>query len=135
MTQCISIKKQTGDYLIESLIGMVLMAIVGMGLVQVSSRASVAQKDMRYQEIAVNQMRALLIQNKMGAVDICANAQSISLPNGESVAVQTQGCNETTTATIGGTPIATIPKPISLRVDSALLGGKIDVGGTWQVVQ
>lgn len=126
-----SIKNQRGDFLLESLIGMVLMAIIGMGIVHISSKANVAQHDMRMQEIVTNQMRAFLIKNKMGAVDICTTAPTIQLPNDETLTTQVQGCDSTTSADIGGITVTNIPRPISLSVDSAKVGGKIVVGGTW----
>ncbi|TBU95898.1 type IV pilus modification PilV family protein [Phytopseudomonas dryadis] len=55
--------RQRGDILLESLIGMLLMAIVGLGLVYAASRVAVSQKDMNQQSIIVSQMRELL-QNK-----------------------------------------------------------------------
>ena len=140
MKQSKSIKAQTGDFLIESLIGMVLMAIIGMGIVEVSSRAAVAQHDMRIQEIVVNKLRALLIQNKMGAVNICTTTPTITLPNNANVVLVAQGCgaNSTTTASIGGKTVTGIPKPISLKATITTGDGdnqevtEIVVGGTWE---
>lgn len=137
-----SIKQQTGDFLIESLIGMVLMAIIGMGIVHVSSKAAVAQHDMRLQEIVVNHLRALLIKNRMGTVDICAGVPNLVLPDNQSVAIAAQGCDGggTTTATIRGATIANVPKPISLSVTLRLAGQAQDqgteivVGGTWETL-
>jgi len=128
--------KQRGDFLIESLIGMVLMAIIGMGVVLVTSKMSVAQKDMRMQEIAVNQMRALLLKNGTNGIDICAITPTVKLPGVPDADIETEviGCGESTTATIRGIPISNIPKPLFIAVtpknDSDVLGGKIIVGGS-----
>lgn len=75
-----SLKRQKGDFLLESLIGLVLISIVGMGEVYVSAKALVAERHMRVQEIAVGQMRAALMANKMGSIDLCADGMNITLP-------------------------------------------------------
>ncbi|WP_187409791.1 hypothetical protein [Saccharophagus sp. K07] len=130
----ISINRQRGDFLIESLIGLVLMAIIGMGVVFVTSKMSVAQKDMRLQEIAVNQMRALLLNNGTGGIDICATPPSVKLPGVDDSAIQTKvfGCDASglTTAVIGGITISDIRKPLYISVTSDVLGGEVIVGGS-----
>lgn len=134
MNQCKFFKftAQQGDILIESMIGMVLMAIISVGMIHVSSKAAVAQKDMRVQEIVVNQLRAALIRNKMGTWDICTSVPDIQLPNNQTLAVEVQGCNGgTTTATVAGIAIAGVPTPIALSVNDPSVGGRIVVGGTW----
>ncbi len=40
-----NLRLQKGDFLLESLIGMVLMAIIGLGVVFVTSRVTSSQKD------------------------------------------------------------------------------------------
>jgi type II secretory pathway pseudopilin PulG len=127
---------QRGDFLIESLIGLVLMAIIGMGVVFVTSKMSVAQKDMRLQEIAVNQMRALLLNNGTGGINICSVPPQVKLPGipDADIDVDVIGCNETVTASIGGVAIADVPKPlfisVSLLNNNEALGGEIIVGGS-----
>lgn len=122
--------KQRGDFLIESLIGLLLMAIIGMGVVFVTSRISVSQKDMRMQEIAVNQMRAWLLKNGTGPIDICVDTPPIELPGEDSdVTVEVIGCGDTTVATINGVNIP-VPKPLFISVTSDALGGEVIVGGS-----
>lgn len=123
--------KQRGDFLIESLIGMVLMAIIGMGVVFVTSKMSVAQKDMRLQEIAVNQMRALLLNNGTGGINICALTPQVKLPGvlEDDIDVEVIGCG-VTTAEIAGVTIADVPMPLFISVKSDALGGEIIVGGS-----
>lgn len=130
-------RRQRGDFLIESLIGLVLMAIIGMGVVFVTSKMSIAQKDMRMQEIAVNQMRALLLNNGSGGIDICAITPQVKLPGVDDgdIEVKVIGCDApTTTAEIGGVTIADVPKPlfisVSMKNDNTALGGEIIVGGS-----
>jgi Tfp pilus assembly protein PilX len=121
-TSAKSLRTQRGDFLIESLIGMVLMAIIGMGVVFVTSKMSTVQKDMRVQEIAVNQMRALLLNNGTGGINICNVAPSVKIPGVADSDVKTEviGCNATVTATIttatGDVNIANVPKPLFISV-------------------
>ena len=72
------LKTQRGDFLLESLIGLVLMAILGMGTVYVTSQVSHSHRDMQMQEIAVRQLRAALIMNGTGSIDICATTPTVS---------------------------------------------------------
>lgn len=92
-------RHQRGDFLLESLVGMVLMAIISMGVVFVTSKASVAQRDMQVQEIAVNQMRTLL----QAGNNLCAANQTISLPGSGAVNISTQGCDGTNPKTLTAT--------------------------------
>lgn len=125
---------QRGDFLIESLIGLVLAAIIGLGVIHVTSRVSISQKDMRMQEIAINQMRAALIRNGMGALDLCADGLEIILPNEEEVEVELHGCDDTATATIFGKDVPGIRKPIFVSAKAESFD-QIMVGGTWEMVQ
>lgn len=114
---------------------MVLMAIVSMGVVYVTSKASVSQKDMQVQEIAIAQLRDRL----QSGVDLCAANQSINLPGGTTAPITIQGCDGTVPATltaeIGGVSIEGVPSPV---VMSASLGAedcescRVVVGGKWQ---
>lgn len=55
-------RRQRGDILMESLIGVVLMSIIGLGVTYATSRVLVSQRDMNVQNLAVAQMRNLLQQ-------------------------------------------------------------------------
>lgn len=130
-------RKQRGDFLLEALIGMVLMAVVSMGVVYATSKASVSQRDMQVQEIAIAQLRTRL----QSGIDLCAANQSIDLPGGATAAIDTQGCDGASpaslTAEIRGKSITGVPSPV---VMSASLGAldceecKVVVGGKWQTV-
>lgn len=128
----LSLQKQRGDLLIESLIGMVLMAIIGMGVVFVTSKMSVSQKDMRLQEIVVNQLRAYLINNGTGTIDLCTVKPVINVP-GIQIAqdkILVHGCGTFVTASVNGASVANVPSPLVISVEDAALGGKIVVGGS-----
>jgi hypothetical protein len=126
-------QKQRGDLLIESLIGTVLMAIIGMGVVLVTSKMSISQRDMRIQEIVVNQLRAYLINNGNGTINLCGGAKpaihvpGIQIPEDK---IQVHGCGTSVTATVNNMTIANVPSPLLISVDDAALGGKIVVGGS-----
>ena len=115
----------------EAVIGLVLVSLVVQGMLFITSRSSSVQSSLRLQEIAVLQMRAALMQNKSGAIDICSVAPIVLLPNKVSITAEVQGCDTSTTAQINGTEITGVPMPIVLSVTSELLGGQIVVGGTW----
>lgn len=128
-------QKQRGDFLLESMIGMALMAIIGMGVVYTTSKASVSQRDMQVQQIAIMKLRERL----QSGVGLCAANQTITLPDGATPAVATQGCDGTSpaslTAEINSKTVTGIPSPV---VMAASLGAanceacKVIVGGKWQ---
>lgn len=131
--------KQRGDFLLEALVGMVLMAIISMGVVFVTSKASVAQRDMQVQEIAVNQMRSRLQSGN----NLCAANQTLALPGNGAVAVATRGCDGTTqkalTATVklNDVPKGSVGEVRSPVIMSANVGAAgcancdVVVGGEW----
>lgn len=92
------------------------MAIISMGVVYVTSKASVSQRDMQVQEIAISQLRNLL----HNGVDLCAAGQTVTLPGTGAAAIQTQGCaaNQPVdlVAVIGASSIA-VPSPVVMSVN------------------
>ncbi len=50
--------KQRGDIMLDALIGMLLLTIIGLGIVYVTSRVSVSQKDMNVHNLVVSNLRA-----------------------------------------------------------------------------
>ncbi|UVE17291.1 hypothetical protein NVV93_17180 [Pseudomonas sp. LS44] len=121
--------------MIEALIGMLLMAIVGLGLVYTSSRVAVSQKDMNLQNLAISQMRDLLQRNGSGTLDLCASAPSIQLPNPLTLRVTVSGCNSNLAASVGKATdsarksLVGIQGPLVLSVSDPSLGGEVRVGG------
>lgn len=125
---------QRGDFLLEALIGMVLMAIISMGVVYVTSKASVSQRDMQVQEIAIKQLRTRL----QAGVNVCAANQTINLPDGTTPAVTTQGCAAgapaVLTATIQGVAVQ-VPSPVVMSANIGPAGCQtcnVVVGGSWR---
>ncbi len=135
-----NVKKQNGDFLIEALIGMVLLAIIGLGIVHTSSRATVVQRNMYLQEIAINSLRTALLQHRTGTIDVCNNPPTIKFPIAfgsnptTDIPAEQQGCTTTSDVTFGsaGAPAVTVARPIVLSVlSNDLLGGRVVVGGSW----
>lgn len=122
-------RRQRGDILLEALIGILLMAIIGLGLVYVTSRVAVSQKDMNLQSLAIAQLRDLLQRN--GAdTNLCSGSPQISLPSIGTLNVTVAGCSTTASATVGGQAVVGIASPLTLSVSNAALGGEVSVGAT-----
>jgi hypothetical protein len=121
--------RQRGDILLEALIGILLMAIIGLGLVYVTSRVAVSQKDMNLQSLAIAQLRDLLQRNGAG-INLCSGSPQISLPSIGTLSVTVAGCSTTASATVGGQAVTGIASPLTLSVSNAALGGEVSVGAT-----
>ncbi|KPA91582.1 hypothetical protein ACMGT0_27970 [Pseudomonas sp. RHF3.3-3] len=124
---------QRGDVLLESLIGILLMATIGLGITYASSRAAISQRDMKLQNIVVNQMRSLLEQN--GAL-LCSSKASllvVSIPSQTDTVPITATCTNAPSVTVGtstitgGTPQSSVVLTTRAQ-DSSLFGGIIRVG-------
>ena len=125
---------QRGDFFIEALISIALMSIVVVGSLYMSTRAMVAQRNMRMQEVAIDQMRSALMANKSGGTDLCTGSPEVTLPNGTNLAITVSGCNLTTSVVVNGVTVSAVPVPLSLSVDSELVGGLVRVGSTWETL-
>lgn len=124
--------KQRGDILLESLIGIVLMAIVGLGLVYSASRVAVSQKDMNLQNIVVSQMRALLQQEGRA---LCGTNRSIPIPQGDPIDLVVGCSNAPATVTVGGVTVDVGSEILWVSLETAakhneLFGSPIHVGDT-----
>lgn len=121
-----SINSQRGSGIIEALVAVLLVGLLSQGTLYLTSRASNAQAASRLQEIAVSQLRGDLMTSK----DICSNPPSVTLPNGQVVTAEVQGCNTTINAVINSVTVA-VPAPLRLSLTSDAIGGTLVVGGTW----
>ncbi|HEY7773798.1 MAG TPA: hypothetical protein VIC26_11495 [Marinagarivorans sp.] len=131
MTQLKSIKlakyrRQRGDFLIEAMIGVLLMGVVGAGVSFVTSRVAVSQKDMAMQEIIIGELRGMLLSQGTG-IDLCNSTPSIYPPNQEALRIKVT-CKKDAVASVAGVDIPDIQTPIVLTVNSGSLG-RITVGG------
>ncbi|WP_248747159.1 hypothetical protein [Pseudomonas sp. MWU12-2037] len=126
-------KPQRGDILIEALVGILLMAIIGLGITYIASRAAVSQRDMKLENIVVSQMRSLLEQN--GALLCTTNAALlvVSLPTQTTTQPIVATCTSPAAVTVG-TSVLTGGAPQSSVVlttrtqDTSIFGGIIRVG-------
>lgn len=114
-----------GDILIEALVAVFLFAIAGMGISYIASQVAHSQHDMKVQQIAVNQLRSMVI-NRNGSSDLCDGAVSGQIAGAE-VPVTVSHCSPGT-ARIGGLTLADVPAPVvlSAQVDAI---GVVSVGG------
>lgn len=126
-------RRQRGDILLESLIGILLMSIIGLGLSYASSRAAVSQRDMKLQGIAVAQMRNLLAVNGNSLCTTNAALAVITLPTQAATVPLVATCTTAMAVTIGGRSITggdTLGKVVltTRTTDNTLFGGVIRVG-------
>ncbi|GAB7531629.1 hypothetical protein PS3A_40430 [Pseudomonas sp. 3A(2025)] len=119
--------------MLESLIGIVLMAIIGLGMTYASSRAAVSQRDMKVQNIAVSQMRDLIAKYGKTLCSTNSTRATITLPTQTTAITLDASCTDAASVTIGGvavSPTSTLGKVVltTRSSDSSLFGGIIRVG-------
>jgi len=111
------LRNQRGGMLIESLVGMLIMGIIGGGIMHSTARMTASQREMAVNHIAVNQMRTMLMSRSTGAVDLCEQAPSISLPGAEEpLDVAVSGCAALPTS-VSGVKIQGVDAP-ALTIDA-----------------
>ncbi len=103
--------RQQGGILIESLIGMLILGLIGGGVMHATARMTSSQREMTVNNLAVNQMRTLLMTRSDAGVDLCTGSHRISLPGqAEAVSVTVKGCAlapaKINGIKIGGTAVA-----------------------------
>lgn len=89
----VQMDRQQGGILIESLIGLLILGLIGGGIMHSTARMTVAQRDMTVQSIAVSQMRGMLMTGKNAGSDVCTTAPTIQLPGSQDpVNITVKGC-------------------------------------------
>lgn len=121
--------RQRGDILVESLIGVVLMSIIGLGMVAVTSRVEVSHRYSNAQGLAVGQMRNLLQQY---GNELCSDSSLavITLPPNDQVFNLDVNCT-TPTISVGGVALDSPPDEVTLSTPSEAsdyFGGVVKVG-------
>lgn len=88
-----SAESQKGGMLIESLIGMLILSLIGGGVMHATSRMTSSQHEMTINNLSVNQMRTMLMTRSDGGADLCSGSHSISLPGQQEAQTLTvKGC-------------------------------------------
>ncbi len=102
---------QKGGILIESLIGMLVLALIGGGIMHATARMTNAQREMAINHLAVDQMRTMLMSRSVAGADLCSGNYSLTLPGqAEPLAVTVKGC-------------ALAPAKITgIKIDGAIIG-------------
>ena len=114
--------------LIEALIGLVLMAIVAVGVTTITSKVEKGKREMSVQDLAVSQLQELLVKNGNGSINLCdSTPETISLPD-ETISVDVTGC-ASVAATINGVAFTDLKQPIVLSATSGKYNAKYTVGG------
>ena len=109
---------QRGDFLVEAIIGLALMAVVGIGVIHMSSRINASKRETSIQDLAITQMRDLLQRNGPGTTDLCTTAPTIPLPGyANGLPVTVDGCKLPTSVTIGGVAVTGFQQPLVLSVN------------------
>lgn len=155
LTNSSSSARQNGGMLIESLIGVLILAIIGGGIIHVTARMLNNQRDTAVTNVVINELRSIVVSRTVNGADLCG-ASTVTASSGASSSTSTttytpatatinapgatNGMTVTTTnctpATItikqGGTVVATVsqaPQPVVLTVGNSNDGSLIKVGG------
>lgn len=118
------LRRQRGDILAESMIGVLLFAIAGMGISHIASNVAVSQRDAKVQHQVVNELRSLVI-NRSNSDALCANT-ALSTQNFSSQ-ITVNGCTATS-ATVNGVAVSNVNAPIVLSAQINGIG-EVRVGG------
>lgn len=110
-------RRQGGGFLLESLIALVLMAVIGLGAVSVTSRAQLAQAQAFSRQHVINQMRLALLNDRYNGVDICGPSAKVmvTLPDGSPREVKVDNCDPVE-AKVNGVTVPDVRLPLSLTV-------------------
>ena len=133
-------RKQRGVSLIESLISLLLIAIMGAGLAMVSSRSLVTQRYVTTQNLAVMQMRehmktaepddALYVYfGKEGGEDFVSPNNNPNSSDSQATVTVSIGLNGSSHE-IADIPSPVVNRSVSLEAGNSWLGGTISIGQT-----
>ncbi len=88
-----SAESQKGGMLIESLIGLLILSLIGGGVMHSTARMTSSQHEMTLNSLAVSQMRTMLMTRSDAGADLCTGSHSLSLPGqAEAQTLTVKGC-------------------------------------------
>lgn len=106
--------KQLGGMMIESLIGLLLLSVIGGGVMHATARMANTQQQQAMHNISVNQMRSMVMNRKgLTGADLCAaNNHTLAIPGQQNPApVTVKGCGsvnlQIANVKVGTTTLAT----------------------------
>ncbi len=130
---------QLGGMMIESLIGLLILSVIGGGVMHATARMANTQQQQTVNNITVNQMRSMLVNRTTSAgADLCAAGSNpkVKLPGQtEETAVVVKGCSnvnmqitnvKTGSTTLGAQTVSSM-RPVVLEVGTEV--NKVRVGG------
>ena len=120
---------QRGDMLIESMIGLLLLAIAGMGVVELTAKSTVAQREGKVQDQVINELRSMII-NRANVGTLCDGLPINTDYDNRTVDVEQCAL---TTASVNGVAITDVHAPIILSTTISTEEGASDtvrVGAT-----
>lgn len=114
-------RQARGDALIEAMVGVLLMAIVGLGTTYAASRIAIAQKHQSVQNTAIMQMRAILRNTDSALLCDGTTVPTVRINNTDYTL--SVSCPAAATVTVGTASILA-PRSVTLTLSNAgLLGG------------
>jgi len=135
-------KSQLGGMIIESMVGLLILGIIGGGILHTTARVANAQRDLAVNNIVVNQMRSMLTSRSSSTGSLCTGNHSLTLPKQTSAtAITVRGCaqaNMTITGIqIGGSALGaqtvSAIQPLVLEIGQGnellLVGGQGNTNG------
>ena len=119
---------QRGDVLLEALIGVLLTAIIGAGMMQVASRVAVGQRDAKVENLVVETLRSQLHSEGLALCD--KGTTTLSMPGELGDVTATVSCPDPVQvkltmgeeAAVAFAPTVDAPREIILRVAATDLG-------------
>lgn len=119
-------RRQRGDMLVESLVGLLLLAIVGAGMGTMAARMQASQRDAKVEALAVVTLRQLLREQGEALCDGPA-ARSEPLAGNTGLVLQVQvRCDAPQSVAVSaagaGTRVVEAPREVTLAVAAAQLG-------------
>tara|TARA_Y100001960_G_scaffold329434_1_gene420735 strand:+ start:236 stop:658 length:423 start_codon:yes stop_codon:yes gene_type:complete len=122
---------QSGSSVIEAMVSLLLATMLIVGAMYMSSKSLVTQRNMRMQEIVIDQLRSVLVSNQYAGADLCSSTPQVTLPDGDKLDVTVNGCGVQSVVSVNGINVTDVPAPLSLTVESDKLGGLVRVGTSW----